>query len=129
MSSEHGAAGVRGAMVALFLAGDGEGMLELLAPDATFRSPVTEYRGRERVGAVLTAVVEVVAQRNLTRVLEGAGATAAAFTATVDGQPGEGVLMVVGGSDGSVSEVTLMVRPLRSLLAGIERMKLLLGAG
>ena len=123
MSAGDDAAGTRAAMVALFLAGDAAGMVELLAPDASFRSPVTEYRGRERVWEVLTAVVEVVADRRLTRLLEAPGATAAAFVATVDGRAGEGVLLVADSPDGGVAEVTLMVRPLGSLLAGIERMK------
>jgi SnoaL-like domain len=126
VSSGDDAAGTRTAMVALFLAGDAAGMAELLGAGATFRSPVTEYRGRERVREVLAAVVQVVDDRRLTRLLEAPGATAAAFDATVDGRAGEGVLLIVGTSDGGVSEVTLMVRPLRSLLAGIERMKVLL---
>jgi len=113
-------------MVALFLAGDAAGMAELLEPDATFRSPVTEYRGRRRVREVLAAVVQVVADRRLTRLLEAPGATAAAFAASVDGRAGEGVLLIADSRDGRVAEVTLMVRPLGSLLAGIERMKVLL---
>jgi len=115
-------------MVALFLAGDASGMSELLMADATFRSPVTEYRGRERVSEVLAAVVQVVADRRLTRLLEGPGATAAAFAANVDGRAGEGLLLVVDAAGGGVAEVTLMVRPLKSLLAGIERMRSLLQA-
>jgi hypothetical protein len=128
VSSGDDAAGMRAAMVALFLAGDAAGIAELLAADATFRSPVTEYRGRERVGEGLAAVLQVVDDRRLTRLLEAPGATAAAFNATVDGRVGDGLLLVVGGSDGGACEITLMVRPLRSLLAGIERMKALLEA-
>jgi len=126
VSSDDDAAGTRAAMVALFLAGDAAGMAELLEPDATFRSPVTEYRGRRRVREVLAAVVQVVADRRLTRLLEAPGATAAAFAASVDGRAGEGVLLIADSRDGRVAEVTLMVRPLGSLLAGIERMKVLL---
>jgi hypothetical protein len=36
------------------------------------------------------------------------------------------VLLVADSPDSGVAEVTLMVRPLGSLLAGIERMKALL---
>jgi len=128
VSSSDDAAGARAAMVALFLAGDGAGMAELLASDGSFRSPVTEYRGRDRVREVLTAVVKVVGERRLTRLLDAPGATAAAFAATVDGRAGEGVLLVADSPLGGVGEVTLMVRPLGSLMAGIERMKVLLEA-
>ena len=128
MSSGDDGAGTRAAMVALFLAGDAAGMAELLAPDGTFRSPVTEYRGRERVRGVLAAVVQVVDDRRLTRLLEAPGATAAAFAASVDGRPGEGLLLIADAPGGGVGELTLMVRPLRSLMAGIERMKVLLEA-
>jgi hypothetical protein len=103
-------------------------MAELLSPDATFRSPVTEYRGRERVREVLAAVVQVVGDRRLTRLLEAPGATAAAFAATVDGHAGDGLLLVADSPAGGLGEVTLMVRPLGSLMAGIERMKVLLEA-
>jgi hypothetical protein len=124
-----GDAGVAGAMVEAFLAGDAEAMIELLSPDATFHSPVTDYDGRERVGEVLGALVQVLADARASVRFEAPDATAAFFTATLDGWPGEGALLVVARPDGSVSDLTLMVRPLKSLLAGIERMKALLAAG
>jgi ketosteroid isomerase-like protein len=115
--------------VEAFLAGDAGAMTELLAPDATFHSPVTDYRGRERVGEVLGALVRVVTDARLTRVLEAADATAGFFIANVDGREAEGVLLVLAAPAGRAFDVTLMVRPLASLLAGIERMKVLLGHG
>jgi hypothetical protein len=122
-------AGVGGAMVEAFLAGDAEAMIELLAPDATFHSPVTDYHGRERVGEVLEALVQVLADARASELLEAGDATAVFFTATLGERLGEGVLRVVAGPDGSVSDLTLMVRPLKSLLVGMERMKALLAAG
>ena len=111
-----------------FVAGDAAAMTALLAPDATFHSPVTDYRGRERVGEVLAALAEVLTEVRLTRLLEGAEGTAGFFSASVDGRGAEGVLLVVGAAGAPASDVTLMVRPLSSLLSGIERMKALLGA-
>jgi hypothetical protein len=116
-------------MVEAFLAGDVTAMVELLAPDVVFHSPVADYPGRERVAEVLTAVAEVVTEGRLTRLLGDRESTVAFFTATVDRRPGDGMLLVVAAPDGGVVELTLMVRPLRSLLAGIKRMKVLLGAG
>jgi hypothetical protein len=123
--SSDGGAGP--AIVEAFVAGDAAAMTALLAGDATFHSPVTDYRGRERVAEVLAALVQVVTGVRLTRVLEGADGTAGFFTASADGRVADGVLLVVGAPGGPASDVTLMVRPLSSLLSGIERMKALLG--
>jgi len=123
-----GDAGVGGAMVEAFLAGDAVAMIELLSADATLHSPVTDYRGRERVAEVLEALVQVLADARASVQFEARDTTAAFFTATLDGRRGEGALLVVAGPDGSVCGLTLMVRPLRSLLAAVERMKALLAA-
>jgi hypothetical protein len=129
MSASDDGARTGRAMVEAFLAGDAAGMVELLAPSATFHSPVADYAGRERVAEVLRALVKVVTDARLVRLLETGDATAACFSGAVDGRVADGVLVVVARSDGRVAELTLMVRPLRSLLAGIERMKALLAAG
>ena len=117
------------AMVEAFLAGDAAAMIDLLTADATFHSPVTDYRGRERVGEVLGALAKVVTDARLTRRLDDAAATAAFFTATLDGGPADGALLILADPDGQVCDLTLMVRPLRALLSGIERMKVLLAVG
>jgi SnoaL-like domain len=124
-----GDAGIGGAMVEAFLAGDAEAMIELLSADATFHSPVADYHGRERVGEVLGALVQVLADVRASVRFEGRDTTAAFFNATLDGRRGEGALLVAARPDGSICDLTLMVRPLRSLLAGVERMKVLLAAG
>jgi hypothetical protein len=129
MSRCDGDAAGGGAMVEAFLAGEAEAMIEMLSPDATFHSPVTDYHGRERVAEVLRALVQVLADPRASVRFEARDTTAAFFTATLDGRPGEGALLVVAGADGAVSDLTLMVRPLRSLLAGVERMKVLLASG
>jgi SnoaL-like protein len=120
---------VAAAVVVAFVAGDAQAMTELLASDATFHSPVTDYRGRPRVGEVLSALVEVVTEVRVTRMVEGADGTAAFFTASAGGRRADGVLLVVGATSRPAAEVTLMVRPLGSLLSGIEQMKALLGRG
>jgi hypothetical protein len=116
------------AIVEAFVSGDSAGMTRLLATDATFHSPVTDYHGRDRVARVLSALVQVVTDVRLTRVLDGPEVTAAFFTAAGDGRSADGVLHVVAAPDAPVTELTLMLRPLETLHAGIERMKVLLGA-
>jgi hypothetical protein len=49
-----------------------------------------------------------------------------AFRARIDGHPADGMLRVVASGDGLVTDVTLLLRPLGALLAGVERMKALL---
>jgi len=116
-------------IVQAFAGGDAAAMTELLAPDATFHTPVTDYHGRERVAEVLAALVQVVTDVRVTRMLDGAHETAAFFEASGDGRRAEGVLLVVGAADAPAAELTLMLRPLKTLLAGIERMKVLRDRG
>ena len=110
-----------------FLARDAPAMVAELAPDAVFHSPVADYEGRDRIGLVLTAVTQVVAAPQPTRLIEGSDETLLAFTAEVEGSAGDGVLLAIGERDGAISELTLMVRPLATLLDAVDRMKVLLG--
>jgi SnoaL-like domain len=116
-------------VVDAFAAGDAAGMTALLAPTATFHSPVTDYEGRERVAEVFAGLVQVLTDPDVTLVLEGSQETAAFFTVTTDGRRADGVLLVRAAADEPAGEVTLMLRPLKALLAGIEQMKVLLGPG
>ena len=126
MTSSDGGGGTGRAVVEAFLAGDAPAMTALLADDATFHSPVTDYRGRDRIATVLTALVQVVTDVRLTGTLEGAESPAAFFAAAVDGRDADGVLLVRGAPQAPATELKLMIRPLATLLAGIERMKVLL---
>jgi ketosteroid isomerase-like protein len=107
-------------VVDAFLAGDAVAVTDLLGPDASFHSPVTDYHGPERVREVLTALAQVLKDPAPSTVLEAPDVAVAFFTAELEDRRAEGVLRVAG------SDVTLMIRPLKSLLAGIERMKQLL---
>ena len=55
-------------------------MVAELAPDAVFHSPVADYEGRDRIGAVLTAVTQVVAVLRRSHLIEGSDETLLAFT-------------------------------------------------
>jgi quercetin dioxygenase-like cupin family protein len=109
-----------------FLAGDARAMLDELSPQAVFHSPVADYEGSERVGAVLSAVTNVVDSPRATRLVEGPQETLLAFDAELEGRRGDGFLLAVG--DDAVVELTLMVRPLATLLDAVDRMRVLLTA-
>ena len=112
------------AVVEAFASGDAQALVARLAPDVVFHSPVRDYHGRERVARVLSALVQVVSDIRLTRVVDGSEDTAAFFVARGDA---DGVLLVLAEHDRPAGELTLMLRPLEALLAGIEQMKVLLG--
>ena len=59
---------------------------------------------------------------------EDARETVVFFTATDDERPADGVLRVVGEADEPATELTLMMRPLETLLAGVKAMGRALGA-
>ena len=107
-------------VVDAFLAGDAARVVELLGPEARFHSPVRTYEGAQ-ARAVLGALMQVVSEGELTAMHEAPEETVAFFTGVIGGRAGEGVLRVRG------SELTLMVRPLKALLQGIEEMERLLG--
>jgi SnoaL-like protein len=111
-----------------FLAGDADAMVALLAPDATFHSPVTDYAGARRVATLLRAIVQVLPPRRPVSVLEGRGETIAAFAAQDADRRLDGVLRVVADDEGRVVSVLLWLRPLDGLLEAIERMRATLAA-
>ncbi len=111
-----------------FLERDAPAMAAELAPDAVFHSPVADYEGRDRIGVVLAAVIQVMAAPQPTRLIEGSGETLLAFTAELEGSAGDGVLLATGERDGAILELTLMVRPLATLLDAVDRMRVLLGS-
>ena len=106
-----------------FLRGDADAMTALLAPDATFHSPVTDYAGARRVAKLMRALVQVVPAREPVSVVDGRDETIAVFTARDADLRLDGVLRVVADGEGRVASVLLWLRPLDALLEGIERMR------
>ena len=111
-----------------FLSGDTDAMIALLAADATFHSPVTDYAGVRRVATLLRTVVQVLPARRPVSVLESRRETIAAFTAQDADRHLDGVLRVVAGDEGRVASVLLWLRPLDALLEAIEGMREALAA-
>ena len=104
---------------------DPDAMREALAEDVVFRSPVVykAYEGRDAAMFVLTAVFEVFQDFAYIDRLEGESSAALVFRATVDGRELEGLDHLTFDSDGKVSELRVMIRPMTGLTAVAEDMR------
>lgn len=103
--------------------------MEQLADDVTFNSPVATYRGRADVEHLLTIISGVVDSYEEQRVLTGPGGEIVAFvTGTIGGHEIDGVIDRFVNENGKITEFTLMLRPLKALMAAIEQMAQALAA-
>jgi hypothetical protein len=109
-----------------FLAGDITVIEPRLAPDAIFRSPVTDYHGPERIMPVLVALGEVLTGKRVMSKLDGPGQSAVLYSGRVGTKEIHGILHVETTLDGRISCITMMVRPLEALLEGVELMRQML---
>jgi hypothetical protein len=102
-------------------------MAASLHPDVVFKSPAvfTPYEGREAVMGVLQHVVEVLEDFRYTDELTGNGTHALVFEAQVGGKSVQGWDYLTVDADGLVTELVVMMRPLKGLIAVAEAM----GAG
>jgi hypothetical protein len=110
-------------IIAAFLASDESSATALLAPDATFHSPIRDYRGADRIGAVWRAVAHVVADGHATSVHEQDDEAIVFFAGTINDEPVDGVLRALTNDENRVSDLTLMIRPWAALKAGIADIK------
>ena len=97
---------------------------ELLAPDISFRSPAVykPYEGREAVGMILAAVVQVFEDFRYTDQVETGEVATLAFSARVGDRELEGIDLLRFDGDGRISELAVYVRPLSGLNALAEAM-------
>ena len=97
----------------------------LLADDAVFRSPAvhTPQEGKQLTTAYLAAAMVVIGP-TLTYRHEWYDADSAIleFTAELDGLTVHGIDMIRWGSDGRITEFTVMVRPFKALQKLMDRM-------
>ncbi|MDQ6778414.1 MAG: hypothetical protein M3071_19830 [Actinomycetota bacterium] len=103
-----------------FLAGDAPSASALLAPAATFHSPIRDYTGAPQIDAVWHAVSGVVAGAQPTSVHERDGETIAFFAGAIRHTPVDGVLRAITDGNDRVTDVTLMLRPWAALKAGLN---------
>ena len=106
-------------LVDAFLAGDAPSAVALLAPDATFHSPIRDYAGAERIDSVWRAVAGVVTDARPTSLHEHDRETIAFFAGAIKDQPVDGVLRTLTDDDDRVADITLMLRPWAALKAGL----------
>src|SRR3954471_14485811 len=106
------------------LAGDHSAMVETLAPEVVFNSPVAfrPFEGRDSVGQVLGAVMETFEDFRYTDELDGATAHALVFEARVGDKQVQGIDLLRFDSAGRIQDFTVLVRPLSATIALAEAM-------
>ncbi len=112
---------------------DIDAAVALLADDVAFRSPIVfkPYEGRAAVGMILRAVVEVFQDFRYEREIGAPDAVdhVLVFRARVGDREIEGADFLHLDGNGSIDELTVMVRPLNAALALAEAMKAQLARG
>lgn len=107
-------------------AGDMNAAVALLSDDVVFRSPIVfkPYLGRDAVGVVLIAVAQVFEDFRYAREIGAPGARdhALVFEARIGAKQIEGSDFLHLAEDGTIDELTVMVRPLSGALALAEGM-------
>lgn len=105
-------------------AGDLAAVEALLADDVVFTSPVAfkPYSGKAITAAILRNVFEVFDDFHYVRELEDADGHALVFEAEVDGLALTGCDFLRQDADGKITELMVMVRPLRAAEALAARM-------
>jgi hypothetical protein len=100
----------------------------LLAPDVTFRSPVVykPYEGRDQVQLILGAAVQVFEDFRYIEQVEAGDVAVLQFEARVGDRELQGVDILKFADDGTITELTVMVRPMSGVQALAEAMQNLL---
>jgi limonene-1,2-epoxide hydrolase len=98
---------------------DFDAILAALSPDVVLHSPVTfsPFEGRDAAAAVLRVVFGVFEDFVYTDELSSGPTTALVFTARVGDRRVEGVDLLRDADDGSIAELTVIVRPMSGLQA------------
>jgi SnoaL-like domain len=97
---------------------------ELFSSDVVFRSPAVfkPYEGRDALGVLLGAVVEVFEDFRYVDQVETGETAVLVFEARVGEKQLNGVDVLRFGEDGRIAEMMVMVRPLSGLTALVEEM-------
>ena len=109
----------------VMLARDMTALAGMLHPDATFASPAVfqPYRGRDAVLMVLTAAAQTFEDFAYIGETHGPGVDVLRFRARVGRYQLQGVDIVTTDGDGLITDVTVMIRPLRGLEALVAAMQ------
>ena len=104
---------------------DREALGRLVADDVVFNSPVTTYRGRDQVVDLLDILGSVFEDITRTREVE----TVTFVKGRAGGEELDGALVEIQDSDGRIGEITLLLRPLAGIQAGVRLMARALAEG
>ncbi len=110
---------------AAMVAGDMTAVSALLHPDVTFASPAVfqPYRGRTATLQVLAAAARTFEDFAYTGETHGPGVDVLRFRGRVGRYQLEGVDILTTDDDGQITDITVMVRPLRALEALVVAMQ------
>ena len=103
---------------------------DLFSEDVVFRSPVVykPYEGRDTLLVILGAVVQVFEDFRYVEQVENGDTAMLMFEAKVGEKSLQGIDILRFAEDGTVRELTVMVRPMSGMHALAERMRELLEA-
>jgi hypothetical protein len=103
-------------------AGDLDGMVDALADDVVFHSPITfkPFEGREAVATLLGVVSRTFEDFRYTDELDGDEVKALVFKARVGDKQVEGLDLLRFDGAGKIADFTVMVRPLSAATALAE---------
>jgi ketosteroid isomerase-like protein len=104
---------------------DREALAAMVADDVVFHSPVTTYRGRDQVVDLLAILGSVFEDITRTREVE----TVTFLKGHAGGEELDGALVEIKDGDGRVAEITLLLRPLAGIQAGVRLMARALAEG
>ena len=104
--------------------GDVEAAIACLSPDVRFRSPAVfrPYEGVAAVGDLLRHVFAVFEDFRYTDQIEDGARSVLFFAARVGDRELEGIDDITVGTDGTIIDLRVMVRPLSGLIALAEGM-------
>jgi hypothetical protein len=95
--------------------GETDGLVTRLTEEATFSSPVADYRGRAKAAHVLGLIATVLDSVDQTTGWGGEGDAVFAFVARVGGSELQGLIREDYDPAGGLDHVTLFLRPYRVL--------------
>lgn len=101
---------------------DRDALGAVLADAVVFNSPVATYEGRETVLHVLGTVAEMVDGLEVDRELSERDETVSFVSGRIGEREVDGLIDWAVDGAGRVVRITLMLRPLEALLAGVEEM-------
>ena len=103
-------------------AGDHEGMVAALAPDAVLNSPVSfkPFEGREAVSRLFAILLETFEDFRYVEEFDGQGSAALMFEARVGDRQLQGLDWFRFDAEGQITELTVMIRPLSAVIALAE---------